>query len=265
MRCHSCEVMTAHVRCLAKRFLLEGGEPSEVIPYEGRCPRSACAQRLLWATLVREAITYRPLSSTELNPTEPAGRQSNLDDEWENGGDVGDQGCDSSPRVWRADDSSDDDENDASEYGGGSENGSQDDVGFAEFGADGCDVFSDASAEPTDAGENAWPFARVDDHSCSRGKLPDSGVRGIAGSTSHGRWRLKVCRDHEPAGSNNGGRLVDLPRSDGSDVVFHRDDGPAERDGQEGNEQRSSSPPILPLAERLRLRRLAAAESDDAP
>ncbi len=58
--------MTAHMDCLAKRFLLEEQMSSEIIPRHGRCP--SCSTKLEWLTLLKE-LSLRTRGPTELqNP-----------------------------------------------------------------------------------------------------------------------------------------------------------------------------------------------------
>ena len=43
--------MTAHVICLAQRFLKEGGEMDFCVPVDGQCP--SCSNKLMWKDLIR--------------------------------------------------------------------------------------------------------------------------------------------------------------------------------------------------------------------
>lgn len=239
MRCYACGMMAAHVRCLARRFVSEAGDPTEIVPREGYCPRSACAQRLLWATLVREVTTYRPPASVERYPDPDsigsARRANSVEDGWGGvGGGVGQV----SPRVWLVDDSSDDDNDDGESECGASEDGRQYDRGG--YHSDGSkEDDSDVLMEPHQKGQDTWVSVEHRVDGWSQGTV-QGGVSDVLGvPTSPWRCSGRV------AGGDDLGSIV------GSGVGGG---------GTGRDEQSPPSPPMLPLSERLRLRRYAATQ-----
>lgn len=246
MRCYACGMMAAHVHCLAKRFLREAGDPVEVIPREGRCPRSTCAQRLLWAMLVRGASTYLSRTSVEICPNPDSigsvGRARYVDDGC---GGVDGRDRQVSPKLWLVDDSSDD-ENDEGEWEcGSSERGSQYE---GEYNSDG-----ETPAGKSYNDQDSW--LSIEHGYQGTVQEDENDVLRESGSPWSLGGRLAGC-DGRPGDS--GARIsVDLCGGDDDVPLVGSSLGIGE--AEEG-EQSPPSPPMLSLSERLRLRRFAISE-----
>lgn len=251
--------MTAHVRCLARRFIRESQDPSEVIPRKGNCPLPECSHRLLWATLVRGVINYRP----PVDSLASEGREKSTDDgAWDGGGDGG--GTEQvAPRVWLVDDSSDDDNNigdvdvDESDCGASEDGSHFDEAGFnSDENNDGHGSIDD-EMDLHDDGENSWPPVEDNVKVWSQGTAQeDIGDRSGAGTTNpctRGvRLRASGTVDGE-GGPAGGGMEIDLCGVDDGalSVICSGEEAP-------GGEPSPPSSPVISLSERLQLRRLAA-------
>ena len=275
MLCYHCGA-AAHVRCLACRMLREAGggdseseaeREGEVIPSEGLCWAPACARRLLWSRLVKGAQPYRPRASSSGSALEG---EAGGGDGRSGGTAVGD-----GPLVWRVDDSSGD-EDDEEGGGAGDEDSDCDseravvreDRGGWSSGAASRDLVSATDREgkeeeddDDDDDDGFWDLGG----GCSQGRrgggvLGESGKeRRIAPYGGSGRGRktsapLATAGRPQQSERSRDGRHVSLVDT-ASDR--HDSDGNSSS-GSGGGRDRGAerSPPRLPLAERLRLKRL---------
>ena len=267
MVCYYCGA-AAHVRCLAGRMLAGnggaggGGDESEVIPSEGPCWVPACARRLLWSRLVRGVQGYRPRSGSgrpeDEEPEDAPVADGSGDATVDDGG----------PLVWRVDDSSDDDGDDDDDQdeggGGGADNHS------------GCD--SELAARGDGGGWSGGSAAR------DYGETQEDEEEEEGESEDDDFWKLSGCPQGSRAGGGTGqtrrvsasrggsvresrsspspaaGRMqAEKSRNSGQNSVVlvdsTSDRHSSSSDSEGGGGENQQSPPRLPLAERLRLRR----------
>lgn len=250
MQCHACGVMKSHVRCLAARFIHEAGDAAEIIPHDGYCPKAACATRLLWSQLVRDVQRYCPASGADNHPCE-AGRGEHPSDDMESGGEGNAcgrhvHGSGDRRGVWLVDDSSDDDDSE----------GGSDDEGYNNCSDASVDLLSDAPMESC-AEDNDWQLDG--NHGCSQGIVHHAvSSSGMAGPATACRKEMSIVTGNAATEVRSSllmtrtGTQVD--RCGDNDICLSGSSG----DGEMQNGLSPPSPPRLPLAERLRLRRLAA-------
>lgn len=276
MLCYHCGAAT-HVRCLADRMLREAGaDASEVIPSEGSCWAPACARRLLWSRLVKGVQVYRLTVSPSGAPEDEA---RGGDGDGGGGASIGD-----GPLVWRVDDSSGDEEEDEEEGGGGDDSdcdsersAMREDGGRGGWssGAASKDLVSsnadrgagkEVEEEEEDDDDDDDGFWDLGEGRCSQAKR--GGGQGGSGQAR----RVPPCgggsarRGRQTSASLAVGRqgVEKSPPCDGQHVSLvesaserHDSDSGSSSGGdgdQDGDAEKS--PPRLPLAERLRLRRL---------
>ncbi|CAM9380375.1 unnamed protein product [Ectocarpus fasciculatus] len=236
MSCYHCGA-AVHVRCLADRMLREAGDDvREVIPSEGSCWAPACSQRLLWSRLVKDAQAYRPRVSPSTG-----GVDDNVNAA---GGDGG------GPPVWRVDDDSSDDEEDDDDEGRDGGDGHD---------SDGAGGWS-SDAGSTDFISQPYPGEEDEEDDSDDWRLSPAHSQGKrAGKDSDGNGQPKRC----PGSGEMPGGVKSPALANGNEQHVSFVDTTSNRYDSEGSEGRDQmtknaeqSPPNLPLAERLRLRRL---------
>lgn len=243
MVCYHCGA-AVHVRCLADRMLGEagGGDETEVIPSEGFCWAPACARRLLWSRLVKGVQVYRPRSTSSSSSLE--------DEDYRSGGMTFGGG----PLVWRVDDSSDDegDEGGGDDSGGDSEHAARGDGGWSGGSASRDNEETEEDEESEDDG--FWKLG---------GGYSQGRQAGGTGQTKHAPSRKGGSGQCRPSPLPAGGRAQAAKSERGEHASFVLVDTSDQNDSDSsssvgGNLGRETqqSPSSLPLAERLRLRRL---------
>lgn len=254
MVCYHCDA-AAHVRCLADRMLVEaGGDGSEVIPSEGRCWAPACARRLLWSRLVKGVRAYRPRSSgLEDQVPEDTPVESECGS--------GDVTVDEGPLVWRVDDSSDDEDGEHDDSGCDSEHVVREDGG----GWSGGSVSRNdrESGEEEEEDDEFWKLS-----GCSQGRRGG----GIGQSRRIPKARGESGRECKPSPLPFGRTQAATSRKCGKgqdsvevgDTSDRRDSDSSDCEGGDHRREAQESPPRLPLAERLRLRRLGSCHEQAA-
>lgn len=252
MSCYHCQGV-AHVRCLADRMLrgAVGVDRSEVIPSEGSCPMPACARGLLWSRLVRSVQPYRPKVGATFEEIS-----------WGGGAGSGDSDRADGPLVWRVEDSSGDDGDDDDSSEGESERTALGDEGSSSDTSR--DIVTQLADDDDDNDDSFWRLSGGSAHLARRTAAVGETSRGGGQSASYeetlgedrgasgSKRRLATCGRQGKAACRSGeDDVVIAVTSEGDD-----DDGGGCGDCRGREDNSSPSPPKLPLAERLRLRRL---------
>lgn len=251
MVCYHCGA-AVHVRCLADRMLGEAGgdaSESEVIPSEGLCWAPACARRLLWSRLVKGVQAYRPRSAA----------CSSLEDEVSEdrttveGGRSGDMTVDGGgPLVWRVDDSSDDEDDE-----GGGDALREDGGGWSGSASrDNEETEEEEEEEGESDDDEFWKLSGYSQGGRAGGVVQQTGrISPCMGESERGSGpsRLPAVGRTQGEKSRKGEHVPVVDSSDRPDSDDGDSDGDSDGVDQEGGTQQS--PPRLPLADRLRLRR----------
>lgn len=277
MLCYHCAGAPVHVRCLADRMLREAGaDESEVIPSEGKCWAPACARRLLWSRLVKGVQAYRPTASPSGAPEDEARG---------GGGGGGGASIGDGPLVWRVDDSSGDEEEEEDEEEGGDgddsgdcdseQSAAREDGGGGGWssGAASRNLVSNADRggekeveeedDDDDDDDGFWDLGDGRSQVKRTGGLGGSGQarRGppCVGGSARVRGRktsasLAVGREGVEKPPSCDGQHVSLVES--ASERYDSDSNSSRGGGGDPDRDAERSPPRLPLAERLRLRRL---------
>lgn len=247
MCCHHCGV-PMHVRCLADRWLGEDGDELELIPSQGFCVNPSCARQLLWSRLVRDVNTYRPSVCSD-------GQVADNDDSNEI------VGVDPGLVVWRVDDSSDDGDDDDDGSDDESEHAAQRD------GINNSDAFSDTLSQGAEEDDETFWRLYSGSPGWSQEPVVQGNVHGCGDEKQSSTCRGSSTRN-EAALSPTSPRVLAVSRTQlskprGEDdvvVVGSTGDRNSSARGGEDREAYEGSPPAspssLPLAERLRVRRL---------
>lgn len=270
MLCYHCGA-AVHVRCLARKMLTrEAGngcdEPCEVIPFEGTCWEPACARRLLWSRLVKRVQVYRRSGGAQ---SESSGPERGFLDDDDGVGEEEEEIVGGDPPVWRVDDSSsdDDDDNGVEEEEGGNDRSS-------DYGSDGAgegwssgaasrDLVSQTDPEEGEDKEEDYDDDDDDDFwRLSNGTNRHSEARQTGGHLGASGQNARLPPRAERSGnagcihSRSSPALAGAPAACVSLVdAGEAHDGDCSKGGEQDGEEMNSRA-NLPLAARLRLRRL---------